>query len=486
MSQAGARIAWTSSCRVAPAPPWPSTPGPGTRTHAPGAPLQTRTLNSQLILARYDRDYPMVVRGEGVWLFDADGRRYLDGSGATAAVTHLGHGDTRIADALAEQARTLAVHPTHVFHSPVVEAYFERLCAFAPEGFTKAWTISGGTEAVENSIKLAFQFHRAKGRTTRRRIVGRWSSYHGNSITALDVGGMVGRRSFYTDLMPDLHLHVSPCLPYRRSAGQSVQAYEDALVEEFRQVVEAHPDEIAAFIAEPFVGSALGAAGATPGYFRRIAEICRAHDILVIADEVMTGFGRTGTRFGCEHFGTHADILACAKGISGGYVPLGAIVVRESVAEVLRASGDPFFSGQTYSCIPLAAAVGLAVLEVIEGDGLVENAAAVGAATKARLESLLELPGVGDVRGEGLFLGVEFVADKATKAPLPAEARFSKRVEAACLDHGLVTLGARGTVDNTGGDHMLLAPPITMTEEEGAFMVDALRAGIEQAWATLA
>ncbi|NCG18431.1 MAG: aminotransferase class III-fold pyridoxal phosphate-dependent enzyme, partial [Rhodobacterales bacterium] len=315
-----------------------------------------RTLNSQLIIPKYDKTYPMMVRGEGVYLFDSEGKRYLDGAGCTAAVTHIGHGDTKVADAMSAQARTLAVHPTHLFHSPIVEEYFERLCAFAPDGFTRAWTISGGTEAVENAIKLAFQYHKAKGRPSRHRIVGRWSSYHGSSIITLDVGGMVARRSFYTDLMPDLHLHTAPCLPYRRPAGMSERAYEDGLVQEFADLVDQHPDEIAAFIAEPFVGSALGAAGATDTYFERIAAICRQHDILLIADEVMTGFGRTGLNFGCQHFGTHADILACAKGISGGYIPMGAILVRDEVAEALKESGDPFFSGQTYSCIPLAAA----------------------------------------------------------------------------------------------------------------------------------
>ena len=440
-----------------------------------------RTLNSQLIVADYARAYPQIVRGEGVYLYDAQGRRYLDASGCTAAVTHIGHGDEAVAQALAEQAKTLAVHPTHLFHSPVVEAYFERLCAFAPEGFSRAWTISGGTEAVENSLKLAYQYQRAKGRQQRTRFVGRWDSYHGNSVTALDVGGMVGRRSFYTALMPHQHLHLRACNPYRRSEGQSLQDYEDELVTEFADLVESHPDEIAAFVAEPFVGSALGAVGPTEGYFARIAEIFRAHDILMIADEVMTGFGRTGKNFGCEHFGTHADVLACAKGISGGYLPLGAMLVRDEVAAVLRDSGDPFFSGQTYACIPLAAAVGLAVLDRIEGDHLVQRAGEVGGYLKEKLSSLLDHPHVGDVRGEGLFLGVEFVADKESREPLDASWHFSKKVEAAALQHGLVTLGARGTVEHIRGDHMLFAPPLTLTYDHADELVAALRLSIDDA-----
>lgn len=444
-----------------------------------------RTLNSQLVVADYARTYPSVVRGEGAWLYDDTGRRYLDGAGCTAAVTHIGHGDARVAQALAEQAKTLAVHPTHLFHSPIVERYFERLLAFAPEGFNRAWTISGGTEAVENSLKLAFQYHRAKGRTTRTRFIGRWDSYHGNSLTTLDVGGMVARRRFYTDLMPDRHLHLPSFQPYRRPEGQSLEAYAAEHVAAFQAMVDAHPDEIAAFVAEPFVGSALGAVGGTEAYFAGIAAICRAHDILMIADEVMTGFGRTGRNFGCEHFGTHADLLACAKGISGGYLPLGAVLVRDAVAEALRASGDPFFSGQTYTCIPLAAAVGLAVLDRIEGDGLVANAATTGAYLEAQLRGLLDHPLVGDVRGAGLFLGVEFVADKASKEPLQPELGFAKRVEAACLDHGLVALGARGTVDHVKGDHMLFAPPLTLTRDEADHLVGALAAALDDATASL-
>jgi adenosylmethionine-8-amino-7-oxononanoate aminotransferase len=443
-----------------------------------------RTLNSQLILADYERTYPNVVRGEGVYLYDDEGRRYLDAAGCTAAVTHLGHGDEQVAEALAAQARTLAVHPTHLFHSPVVEEYFERLCAFAPEGFTRAWTISGGTEAVENSLKLAYQYHRAKGRTGRTRFVGRWDSYHGNSLTTLDVGGMVGRRSFYTDLMVD-HLHLPSFQPYRRAQGQSLRDYEDEHITAFAGLVDQHPDQIAAFVAEPFVGSALGAVGGTERYFAGIAEVCRAHDIVMIADEVMTGFGRTGRNFGCEHFGTHADVLACAKGISGGYLPLGALLVRDEVAAVLRDSGDPFFSGQTYACIPLAAAVGLAVLQRIEEQQLVQRAATVGAHLQAGLASLLEHPLVGDVRGAGLFLGVEFVADPQTREPLAAELGFAKRVEAAGLDHGLVLLGARGTVDHVRGDHLLLAPPLVLGTEQADELVAGLRASIEQAAATL-
>ncbi len=453
--------------------------------------MRTRVINSQLICADYEAEYPMVVRGEGAWLFDSEGKRYLDASGCTAAVTHIGHGVNEVASALAEQARTLAVHPTHVFHTPVLEAYLERLCAFAPEGFDRGWTISGGTEAIENAVKLAYQYHRAKGRRTRTKIVGRWGSYHGNSLLALDVGGMRARRSFYTDLMVD-HLHLSPCFAWRRPEGQSEGEYEDGLIAEFEAMVAAHPDEIIALVTEPFVGAALGAVGATPTYFERMAEICRAHDILMISDEVMTGFGRTGKNFGCEHFASglpegqvHADILACAKGISGGYLPLGAILAHARVTEVLRESGEPFWSGQTYACIPLAAAVGHAVLDYIETHDLVARAATVGARLREDFEGLRELEAVGDVRGAGLFLGIEFVAERASKAPFDPALRFAKRVQGEALRRGLVTYACRGTVELTRGDHMLFAPPLVLEDEDRAFLVTQLREAIAAAHASL-
>lgn len=445
--------------------------------------MTSHVIHSQLICADYEAKYPMIVRGKGVYLYDDKGREYLDASGCTAAVTHIGHGVEEIADALSKQARELAVHPTHVFHNPVLEAYLERLCAFAPEGFNRGWTISGGTEAIENAIKLAFQYQRAKGRSTRKKIVGRWGSYHGNSILALDVGGMQARRSYYTDLMVG-HLHVSPCFPYRRPEGQSEQAYEDGLIAEFETLVEKHPEEIAAFVAEPFVGAALGAAGPTENYFKRIAAICREHDILMIADEVMTGFGRTGRNFACEHFASpevNADILACAKGISGGYFPLGAIIAHDRVTEALHESGEPFWSGQTYACVPLAAAVGHAVLDYIETHDLVSRSASVGAHLRAGLEGLQALDCVGDVRGAGMFLGVEFVQDKDTKAHFPVERFFAKRVQALAIEEGLVTYACRGTVDLSAGDHMLFAPPLVMSEAQCDELVEKLGRAVKRA-----
>ena len=441
----------------------------------------THLINSQLICADYHKDYPMIERGEGVYLFDKSGKKYIDASGCTAAVTHIGHGNEEVSRALYEQSKVLAVHPTHLFYNQALEEYLEKLCDFAPEGFNHAWTISGGTEAVENAIKIAFQYQKSRG-YKKNKVLARWGSYHGNSISVLDAGGLRVRRDYYTDLMAG-HYHVAPCFSYRKPMEMTEQEYEDSLIEEIRVTIEEHP-EIFCFLAEPIVGAALGAAGPTENYFKRIKEVCVEHDILLIADEVMTGFGRTGKNFGINHYGDHADILCCAKGISSGYFPLGAIIIHDHVYEALKESGQPFYSGQTYSCIPLAAAVGSANLDYIKRHNLVDNSRIVGQYLKEKLESLKEIECVGDVRGEGLFLGIEFVQDQASKAIIDPAYLFNKKVEAKALEEGLITYGCRGTVDFSRGDHMLFAPPLTLTQDEADMIFTRLERAIKSVYLT--
>lgn len=439
----------------------------------------SHVINSQLICANYNQDYPLIEKGEGIYLFDKEGKKYIDACGCTAVVTNIGHGDERVAKTLYEQSKKLAVHPTHLFYNEELESYLKNLCDFAPEGFNKAWTISGGTEAIENSIKLAFQYHRAKG-NKRKKVLARWGSYHGNSILALDVGGMKARRDFYTDLMVD-HLHVSPCLSYRKDEGLSDKDYEDQLIAEFEKTVLENKDDIMCFVAEPIVGAALGASEPTENYFKRLKEICMKEDILIISDEVMTGFGRAGNNFACEYYGDYADIIACAKGISGGYFPLGAVIAHDRVLTPIQESGQPFFSGQTYSCIPLAAAVGNKVLEIIKEENLVENSQKIGTYLKEKFISLLnEFSFVGDVRGRGLFLGIEFVKDSKTKEIFPPELNFSKLVEKTAFKNGLVTYGCRGTVDLLKGDHMLFAPPLTLTQTEADEIFEKLKLSLTE------
>ena len=440
--------------------------------------MSKSVINSQLICSDYKKEYPSIVSGKGVFLYDSNGKEYIDTSGCTAAVSSIGHGNVEIAEIMKQQAIKLAVYPTHLFYNEELDLYLKDLCAFAPEGFNKAWTISGGTEAVENSIKLAFQYHRSRDQR-RSKVIGRWGSYHGNSILALDIGGMKARRGYYTDLMTN-HIHVNACHPYRKEPGMSDEDYEDMLINELEQAIEENKNEVMCFIAEPLVGSALGAVGPTANYFERVYKLCRANDILVIADEVMTGFGRTGKSFGINHYGDHVDIIAMAKGISSGYLPLGAITASDFVLDTIKGTGKPFFSGQTYSCIPLAAKVGHGVLNYIKEHKLVDNSAVVGNFLKEKLNLLKEeFSFVGDVRGEGLFLGIEFVKNQATKESFDPSMKFSKKVEAKCLENGLITLGAQGSNGYTAGDHLLFAPPLTLSKEEASRIYEGLRISLQ-------
>lgn len=429
-------------------------------------------INSQLVCADYNKEYPKISHAKGVYYYDTTGKKYLDASGATACVTNIGHGVEEVADVISEQARKVAVHPAHLFYNEEIENYLANLCAFAGNGFNHAWTISGGTAAVENAVKLAFQYQRSKGRQ-RKKVLARWGSYHGNSIFNLDFGGNKIRRDYYEDLMKD-HPHLSPCFPYRRPSDMSLEAYEDTLIAEFDETTKTFKDDIICFVAEPVVGAALGAVAPTENYFKRIKEICDREDILFIADEVMTGFGRTGKNFAMEHYGVIPDIMALAKGISSGYLPLGAIMAQDHVINTLKETGKPFLSGQTYSCIPLAAAVGNANLEYLKKKNLVENAANIGQFLKEKLFQLDANPFVGDIRGIGLFLSVEFVKDKSTKEPIENEFAFSKRLEAKCMENGLTIYGCKGSYQLTSGDHILISPPLVLNETEATELYEIL------------
>lgn len=416
---------------------------------------QTRVIHRDL-----NRTFPTLVRGEGIYLFDEAGNRYIDGSGGSAAVTSIGHAVTEVVEAMTRQAATLAYAPTHAFTTEPIEACARSIVeSFAPQGFGKVWFVSGGSEATENAIKMAIQFHRERGEGSRHLIVGRRLSFHGATIAALAVGGNAGRRRPYSGVLPPAE-HIGVCNPYRD--GDTGQADELELV--IRQV---GAENVAAFIAEPIVGATLGAMPATPGYFARIREICDRYGILFIADEVMTGFGRTGKPWGLDHWGVVPDLIVCAKGISGGYAPLGAVLAKpEFVGEVKSRSGS-FVIGHTSAGNPLSCAVGQAVLQYILDHDLIANAARVGTYFKQQLQSLAarhEM--IGDVRGEGLLLGLEFVADRASKRPFPTAWGISRRIGQATLERGLVSYPGSGTVDGVAGDHVLYAPPLTITESQ--------------------
>ena len=426
-------------------------------------PERTRVIHRDL-----NRAYPTLVRGEGIYLFDEAGKRYIDASGGSAAVTAIGHGVPEVVSVLAEQAARLAYAPTHAFTTEAVEDCARLIIEeFAPEGFGKVWFVSGGSEATENAVKMAIQYHRERGEGSRHLTIGRRQSFHGATIAALGFGGNAGRRRPFAALLPPAE-HIAPCHPYRCRASGACPPCDLSCADDLEFTIrQVGVENVAAFIAEPVVGATLGAVPASEGYFRRIREICDRSGVLFIADEVMTGFGRTGRTWGLDHWGVVPDLITCAKGISGGYAPLGAVLAKPEFVGEIRSRSGSFVIGHTASGNPLSCAVGAAVLRYIRDHGLIENAAAVGAYFKERLLGLADRYAmIGDVRGMGLLLGVELVRDRASKEPFPPAWGVGRRAGAATLERGLVSYPGTGTADGVAGDHLLYAPPLVMTREQ--------------------
>jgi adenosylmethionine-8-amino-7-oxononanoate aminotransferase len=412
-------------------------------------------------------DLPVAVRGEGMWLYDDQGRAWIDGSGG-AAVSALGHGNARVIEAIAEQARQMAYAHTGFFTNRPSEALAEFLVERAPPGMARVYFGSGGSEAVETALKLARQYHVARGERSRHVVIARRQSYHGATLGALSVSGNPARRLPYEEMLPPCRF-IDPCYAYRhQDPDESLADYgrraADALEFEIERV---GPGNVCAFIAEPVVGATLGAVPAAPGYLARIREICDRHGVLFIADEVMCGMGRTGTLFACAQDGVTPDILVTAKGLAGGYQPLGATLMTAAVHDGITAHGGRFEHGHTYVGHAIACAAGLAVQHEIEGRDLLANVAERGRQLRAELAGALEAMGLaGDVRGRGLLVGVELVTDRQSRQPYPRAAGLAAKVKAAAFAEGLIVYPGNGTVDGVVGDHVLLAPPYIATAED--------------------
>ena len=421
--------------------------------------------SGQLLPRDLTRKYPRIVRGEGVNVYDADGKRYLDAI-AGIAVVNVGHGRAQVAEALAAQAQTIAYVQSSIFDNEPAHELAERLGRFTPTGLNHAYFVSGGSEANETAIKLARQYHVERGDKSRYLVISRWQSYHGGTLGALSASGITARREKYAPLLLDFP-HIVECncyrcpygLEYPRCGVQCAHALEGAL----RHVGASN---VSAFIAEPIVGAAAGATTPPPEYFPLIREICDRYGILFIADEVITGLGRTGKNFGIEHWGVVPDIITTAKGLAGGYASLGAVIAHDRVRDAFVKAGAPFVHGYTMVSNPLATAVGVAVLDVLEAEELVARVAALEEGFFRRGRALLKHRTVGDVRGKGLLMGIELVQDKASKQPFPAARRVNAQLAAICLKHGLVIYPGGGTADGVDGDHFLLCPPFTITEAE--------------------
>jgi adenosylmethionine-8-amino-7-oxononanoate aminotransferase len=428
------------------------------------------------------QDYPTAVSGEGIVIRDASGKEYIDASGG-AAVSCLGHSHPDILAAMRAQLDHLEYAHTSFFTSQAAEALADDLIAHAPKGIGHVFYVSGGSEAIEAALKLARQYFVERGEPQRKYLIARRQSYHGITLGALAIGGRNRQRRAFSPLLIETH-HVSPVYEYReKNQGETAEAYGERLAQELEaKIVELGGDNVIAFIAEPVVGATLGAVPAVPGYFRRVREICDRHGILLILDEVMCGMGRTGTLHACEQEGIAPDIMAIAKGLGGGHMPIGAMLMNEKLFDTIARGSGAFQHSHTYTGHPLACAAALAVQQVIRRDNLLDNVRRQGAHLSRRLqERFSNYPFVGDVRGRGLFQGVELVADRDTKEPFDPARKLNARIKREAMTRGLMVYPMGGTADGTRGDHVLLAPPFIIDGKTIDTIVERLGDAVDAA-----
>ncbi|RYH07468.1 aspartate aminotransferase family protein [Tropicimonas sp. IMCC6043] len=427
---------------------------------------------------------PVATRGEGCYLFDAAGKRYLDASGG-AAVSCLGHGDPEIIAAAQQQLGRLAYAHTSFFTTEPAEELADLLIRHAPGNLDRVYLVSGGSEATESAIKLARQYHVERGEPQRRHIIARRQSYHGNTLGALAAGGNEWRRQQFSPLLVDVR-HISPCYEYvLRAPDESAWEYGQRAARELEDtILELGEDSVIAFMAEPVVGATAGAVPAVDGYLARIREICDRYGVLLIFDEVMCGVGRTGHLFACDHDGVAPDILCIAKGLGAGYQPVGAMLCTAEIYVTLENGSGFFQHGHTYLGHPVAAATARAVLTAILERGLVARVQEIGGQLDAALrERFADHPHIGDIRGRGLFRGLELVADRDSKAPFAPAKRLAARIKSAAFEAGLICYPMSGTRDGKLGDHVLLAPPFILEEAQIGELIDKLGGAIESALA---
>jgi len=432
------------------------------------------------------RTPPVAVSGRGVRLTDSAGREYIDASGG-AAVSCLGHGHPDVLAAMHAQIDRLSYAHTSFFTTDVAEQLADQLVRTAPAGTTHAYFVSGGSEAMEAALKMARQYFVEIGQPQRAHFIARRQSYHGNTLGALAVGGNEWRRRQFAPLLIDV-AHVAPCYPYRdQRDGETPQAYGARLAAELEATMQRlGPDKVIAFVAETIGGATAGVLTPVPGYLRAVRELCDRYGCLLILDEVMCGMGRCGTLHACEAEGVVPDLLAIAKGLGGGYQPIGALLAQGRVVEAMSGGSGFFQHGHTYLGHAVACAAALAVQKVIERDDLLARVRTEG----ARFEKLLRErfdshPHVGDIRGRGFFWGIELVRDRGGKMPFDPALSLHARIKREAMARGLLCYPMGGTIDGRLGDHILLAPPFIASAEDLTQIVQLLREAIDAAISTV-
>lgn len=412
--------------------------------------------------------YPKIDHGKGVYLYDTDGKEYIDGCSGSA-VANIGHGNSEVAAFTKDHMERIAFTHLSRWTMESIEKAASKVAKWAPGDLNHVYFVSGGSEATESAIKLARQYYIERdGTSSKWKIISKWTSYHGNTLGALSMTGHTARRRIYDPLLKDF-----PKIPqfyhYRNpweledKYAMSVKAAQTLE----KEILKVGPENIAGFISEPVVGSAAPGVHPDKIYFDLVRDICTKYDILLIIDEVMSGFGRTGKPFACDHFELIPDILVSAKGMSSGYTPLGCLVANDEIFTTVMIEGTgKFVHGHTYAGNPLSAGIGYKVMEIIEREKYIENARIQGSYLLDKLKTLYTLPMVGDIRGVGLMIGIEFVKDKKTKAAYPLKKNVKSKVMEACFKEGLIVYPGGGSVDGRLGDHILIAPPISITREE--------------------
>jgi adenosylmethionine-8-amino-7-oxononanoate aminotransferase len=428
---------------------------------------------------------PAAVGGKGIELFDSTGRSYIDASGG-AAVSCLGHSHPDVIAALHAQLDKLAYAHTSFFTTEVAERLADRLVEDAPAGLDHVYLVSGGSEAVEAALKMARQYFVETGQPQRRHIIARRQSYHGNTLGALATGGNEWRRTQFRPLLIETH-HIDPCYAYRlQEAGESNEAYAARAAQALEdKILELGEDQVIAFVAETVVGATAGAVPPVADYLKRIRAICNRYGVLLILDEVMCGMGRTGTLHACEQDGVIPDLMTIAKGLGGGYQPVGAVLLGRHVFEAFSKGSGFFQHGHTYMGHPMAAAAGLAVQEIIRRDNLLADVVEMGDRLQRRLEDRFgNHHHVGDIRGRGLFRGIEFVADRSSKEPFAPGLKLNARIKREAMQRGLMVYPMGGTIDGVRGDHVLLAPPFIVNGEQIDTIVERLGDAVDAAIAS--
>jgi adenosylmethionine-8-amino-7-oxononanoate aminotransferase len=424
--------------------------------------------------------YPTAVKGDGVYLIDKQGKRYLDGSGG-AAVSCLGHGDPQINDAIKAQLDRMEFAHTGFFTSDAAESLADLLIQNAPGNLDRVYLVSGGSEAMEAAIKLARQYYLEIGQPQRHKVIARMQSYHGNTLGALATGGNMWRREPFAPLMIDT-THISPCYAYRDKRDDETEFdYGQRVANELEtEINRLGAEQVMAFVAEPVVGATMGAVPAVDGYFKRIREICDDYGVLLILDEVMCGMGRTGSLFACEQEGIAPDITAIAKGLGAGYQPIGAMLCSREIYSAIENGSGFFQHGHTYLGHPVACAAGHAVVSAILDRNLIERVQSQGdRLMQALKDRFSEHPHIGDIRGRGLFLGMEFVQDRETKATFDPGLGINKLFKKATFEAGLICYPMGGTIDGKQGDHVLLAPPFIIENNHIEEIIDKLDTAVQ-------